>query len=424
MDEFLDNNEFMGKAGKDNFSSADGFINNNETMEKAGKEYFSNVEAEQTKNYEDLKSVDETDKVLENSNHIAENEGGKTYKKWTNESDGASTLIGRFGKVANGVSNYLDVSKYAKYSNMSVEGALNKNYVMPLDKKGLKSLKGRMADAKKVTGLYDKIHETTKKYGLWMLVLCAILPFAIPAMLTVGFVLFAEYAVHEAVCRYEYDKIIKPLTVNGKNPYKAMSYSKGYKELEKLTADEVSYGDLMKSLAEQSKNEKDPKAKENVNKLVQTLLKQEMDKIEKNKQSDVFVEKDEETNIENADQVDFNAESADARAEKPEEVNEQLANEQPSVEETATKQSETKVEEPKDEETDSPKEENIANGEKGVVFRDAKEEKKALKVFEGDNKEQIVNDEPETVEEVKEEPTELKNKKEQEKNKDEEGQSL
>lgn len=244
------------------------FINNEEMMKKSGKEYFTEIFKSEQKNYNDLKNVNNVDKILEKDSVDSVSKASlDNYKKMVDESDNAGD-VKRFGKTFGGINNYLNANRFAKYSNLSTENALNKNYAMPLDEKGLKKLKGRMEDSKKTTGLFDKIHEQTKKYAIWMIILCALLPFAIPAMLAVGAVILAEYAVHEAVCQYEYNKVIKPLTVNGKNPYKNMLYSKGYKKLDELTAKQYKAEDVLKALIEAKENEKDPKKKEDLAKAI------------------------------------------------------------------------------------------------------------------------------------------------------------
>ncbi len=249
------------------------FINNDEMMKKSGKEYFTEIFKSEEKNYNDLKNVNNVDKILEKDSVDSVSKASlDNYKKLVDESDNAGD-VKRFGKTFSGINNYLNANRYSKYSNLSTENALNKNYAMPLDEKGLKKLKGRMEDAKKTTGLFDKIHEQTKKYAIWMIILCALLPFAIPAMLAVGAVILAEYAVHEAVCQYEYNKVIKPLTVNGKNPYKNMSYSKGYKKLDELTAKQYNAEDVLKALIEAKENEKDPKKKEDLAKAIAKYVK-------------------------------------------------------------------------------------------------------------------------------------------------------
>ena len=157
------------------------FLNNNDAMEKAGNDYFSSIEAEQTKNYEALQNVNESDRALEKLRRFLGLSNHKIYDKIIKDGEGAGSSVNKFSGVASSVSDYLNAGNYEKYSNMTADSALNKNYVMPLDKKGLKNLKGKIADAKKITGLFDKIHEATKKYALWMIVLCALVPFAIPA---------------------------------------------------------------------------------------------------------------------------------------------------------------------------------------------------------------------------------------------------
>ena len=257
------------------------FINNEEMMRKSGRDYFSEVTKSEEKNYNDLKKLKNVDKLLEkDSVNSVSKASAEQYKKWIDESDDASS-VKKFSKMLGGVNNYLNANKFAKFSNLSVDNTLNKNYTMPLDEKGLKNLKGRMEDAKKTTGVFDKIHEQTKKYAVWMLVLCALLPFAIPAMLAVGAVILAEYAVHEAVCQYEYNQVIKPLTVNGKNPYKSMLYSKGYKKIEELTAKKTTPEDIVKALIEERNNTKDPKRKDDLTKVIAKYLKENQMEAEK-----------------------------------------------------------------------------------------------------------------------------------------------
>lgn len=250
------------------------FINNEEMMKKSGKDYFTEIFKSEEKNYNDLKNIKNVDKILEkNSVDSVSKASLDNYKKLVDESDNAGDAK-RFGKTFGGINNYLNASRFAKYSNLSTENVLNKNYAMPLDEKGLKKLKGRMEDAKKTTGLFDKVHEQTKKYAIWMLILCALLPFAIPAMLAVGAVILAEYAIHEAVCQYEYNKVIKPLTVNGKNPYKNMLYSKGYKKLDELTAEPKTIEDVIKTMTEAISKEKDPETREMMIQTLKTFLKE------------------------------------------------------------------------------------------------------------------------------------------------------
>ncbi|MBQ8749779.1 MAG: hypothetical protein IJZ29_04865 [Clostridia bacterium] len=273
------------------------FVDNKETMARAGKEYFEDIEKKQEQHYKDLTDTNNVDKILEKNKVEVSKEAKAEYKRLTEESEGAGfarkaeNLYGTF-------QDYMNARKIAKIDTLEADASLNKNYQMPLNEKELKGLKKSMESAQKATAIFDKVHEKFKKYGLWCLLLCVLVPFAIPAMIGVLAIVGGEFLLHEAMCQHEYNKVIKPLTNKGKNKYKNMHYSKGYKEIEKLTATPISNEDLMKALVEANKNEKDPKVKENLNKALAKVGAEMAEKQKQEKESKQVEVQQEEPQLE------------------------------------------------------------------------------------------------------------------------------
>ncbi|MBQ8749778.1 MAG: hypothetical protein IJZ29_04860 [Clostridia bacterium] len=252
-------------------------FNNDEYMRLSGLNYFNNLKNYQI-DFSDIKGFDKLFKQVKRDMPNVSDEAKRIYKNLLSEQDGRE-LKNLISSLCDAIDDYRRAREIAKINTLEADASLNKNYTFAdaLDSKQKKKLKNSIKDTKAITELFDPVHKLTKKYALWCLLLCVVAPPAVVALSPVIAIVLSTYVGNESMKQMAYRNVTKQLDYNGKNKYKNMHYSNGYKKLEELTATEISGADLMKSIMDYTKNKdkKDNKdATKKFNEVMDKFVKQ------------------------------------------------------------------------------------------------------------------------------------------------------
>lgn len=251
------------------------FIDNDNFMKLTGKDYFGNLNFTPF-DFNNIYNHNNFIKMLSDRKRlIASKKALKIYKNLLGE-EGGRELKMYFNELADMVSKEMNARKYAKYKAMEDSVPVNADYTFDkcLSDKQKKKLEKDMKQMKELTGLFENLNKSFRKYALYCALFCIVCPPAIFAMGGVLATLGVGLGGTEALKQAGYLDVVKQLECNGKNPYKNYTYANGYKKIEKLTEKEITIEDIIKAKDEKDKNSKNNKAKENYEKTVKSYVNQ------------------------------------------------------------------------------------------------------------------------------------------------------
>ncbi|MGN1227100.1 MAG: hypothetical protein ACI4TX_00490 [Christensenellales bacterium] len=249
------------------------YFNNDDLMNLHNKNYFNYLN--DILDFRDIKGFDKLVKQVNRDLPNVSNKTKRIYKNLLSEQEG-KTLKHYVDEIADYVNNYKEAREFSKLTTIEADASLNKNYTFAdaLSDKQKKALKNSINDTKQITELFDGVNKICKKYALYCALICILVPGSIVALAGVMAVLGGEVIANETMKQKAYIDVTKQLDYNGKNKYKHMHYSNGYKKLSELTESTIDGADLMKAIQEYNKNKDNKEVAKNYNKTLEKFVKQ------------------------------------------------------------------------------------------------------------------------------------------------------